>query len=126
MNLFFISIVEAIYIFYMYNYFYTTWYIHHPFELWLQDEKIHQLLKHPVSSEEYDSKICPLGNLVGILLPIWIMIRYFYKNKRIIRLLNKIIWITVFFTSLFLNMNAFIYLLPVYLAEFFYIQKTII
>ena len=119
-----VSIIEAIYIFYMYIFFKTKWYIHHPAELWLQKQNIGNWFKHPLSSDIYDSKICPLGNIVGVLLPIWILIKYIYRSNTKIQKVNIYIWITVFLVSLFMNLNAFIYLIPVFLIEYLHIYYS--
>ncbi len=123
MNFLVISIIESVYIFYMYNLFKTKLYIHHPLEIWLQEKKLGNWVKHPVSSDEYGSKICPLGNMVGILLPIWLVIRYIYRKNKSISTYNQLIWKIVFIVSLILNMNAFVYLLPIYLIEYLYVKN---
>ncbi len=110
-------IIQAIYIFYMFNLFKTRYSIHLPFEKITQ---FHTFLIHPINTGKYESKICPLGNLVGILLPIWIIFKLYYKNK-IINIANLIIWIIIVICSFIMNVNAFIYILPAAFLELYFI-----
>lgn len=107
------SIIESIYIIYFYNYFKTTIRFHHPFEKILTN---HDFLKHPISSSRYESKICKLGNIAGFLLPIWLIGRNFIEltHKKSI---NFLIMYSFALVSLLLNLNAFVYFLPLFLFE---------
>ncbi len=106
----------AFYVFYMLNYFKTTFYIHHPIEIWLQGKNMNSYFKHPISSGENSSKVCPLGNHVGVVLAIYLIIRYYFKANTL-KYLNCLIWTSVLGTSLVLNLNVFIYLFPAYLID---------
>ncbi len=108
--------ILAIYVYYMLNYFKTTYYIHHPLEIWLQGKKIHDYLRHPVGEEECSSKVCPLGNHVGLLLGFYLIFRYQIKPATR-KTANKVIWLSVLFGSLIMNLNVFIYLFPAYLVD---------
>ena len=68
----FFSFLEMLYIFYMMNIFKTKYSVHHPFEYIMG---IHNFIKHPINTGNYESKICFLGNIIGIILPVWILIR---------------------------------------------------
>lgn len=126
--LFLISLIESIYIFYMFNFFKTTIYFHHPLERRIQnrcnnEKKLSNLIMHPMNDDKYSSKICPLGNIAGCLLPFWIMfILYTTSNKnqpnfnRYIYL-NLFCWLTVGIIAGMLNLNAFIYLIPCFIFE---------
>jgi len=105
-----ISVIQGIYIFYMFNIFKTKYSIHHPFENLFN----HNLLKHPIKTGKYQSKICLLGKYVGIFLLFWFLIRHKYNNI----LCNNFIIISVAIGSLVMNMNAFIYYLPVLFIEY--------
>jgi hypothetical protein len=71
-----------------------------------------------------------LGNLAGYLLGAWILIRenFIYSinekhlliSKRKINQLNKILFIVVAILAFIMNLNAFIYLIPVFIYEIFY------
>lgn len=114
-----ITIVESTYIFYMYNLFKTKYSFHHPFEYIINSFNI-DFIKHPIYSGKYESKICNFGKFISILLIIWIWLRYYLNNyfkKNIIIFMNKIIFLNVLIFSLIMNINSFIYFIPVYIYE---------
>lgn len=117
------SIIESFYIFYMYNLFKTKISFHSPLEIIIQNKNINNFIKHPVSTGVYESKICPLGNYVSIVLVIWIILRIFLK-KNIIKI-NNLIFSIVLICTFILNVNSFIYFIPVYIYEFFIFPKLI-
>ena len=123
MNQIVISIIESVYIFYMYNLFKTKISFHSPLEILIQKNNINNFIKHSVSTGIYESKICPLGNYVSILLILWIISRNFIK-KNIISV-NNFIFSIVFICSFILNINSFIYLIPVFFYEFFIYPKLV-
>ena len=107
-----LSILEGIYIYYMYNFFKTKYSFNFPYEInWNLN-----FLKHS-KMDKYQSKICPLGNLVGILLLLWFCFR-FYINRY--KYYNKYIIYMIIIGSLFMNFNAFIYFIPIIIIEFYY------
>ena len=110
------SFIISVYVYFMLNTFKTSLYIHHPLEIWVQDQKISDYLRHPVKSEEVSSKVCPLGNIVGKLLGLFFILRNFLK-KRLNYNLSTIIWILTLLGSLIMNLNVFVYLLPAYLLD---------
>ena len=114
------NVMLSLYIYYMLNNFKTTYYIHHPFETWDQNKGLTSYLKHPIKSENYNSKVCSLGNDVGKLFAVFILFRDFMDNKWRIKL-SKISWNLILIGSLIMNLNVFIYLLPAYLVDTFYI-----
>lgn len=109
-----VSIIESIYLYYMFNHFKTTFAIHHPFEYLITQ---HNFLKHPISIDKYECKICPLGNLVGKIAPVWFIGRYFIKNEKIRERINTILISILVISCLFMNMNAFIYIIPIIIFE---------
>ena len=112
-----LSITEAIYIIYMFNFFKTNKSIHHPLERIIQ-KNIEGIFKHPVHTGKYQSKICEFGKLSSYGIAILIFLRNKYRKKT--KLLNTIVIAIVAIISFILNINAFIYLLPVFLLEYFY------
>lgn len=116
-----INIIEAIYICYMMNYFKTKYSLHLPLE---KITKYNKFLIHPINTGAYENKICPLGNLIGFLIPIWILIRVIYKKSKIVRNMNIIIWILIFIMSFIMNINAFIYFIPAFIIEFILLHNT--
>ena len=104
------SFLLGLYIFYMFNYFKTEYSIHHPYEYVFSSK----LLKHPIKTGRYESKICLLGNYVGIFLLFWYLIRDNIKNK----FCNNFVIVSVTIGSLLMNMNAFVYMLPLIIIEY--------
>lgn len=121
----YISIIEAIYVIYMMNYFKTNYSLHLPFEKITQ---YHKFLMHPINTGRYESKVCPFGNLSGFLIAIWIIIRIIYRYNKVVPYINMTIWFIVFTLSFIMNINCFIYLIPVFLLEiifyFVYFKKN--
>jgi len=109
-----ISLVESIYILYMFNYFKTSYQINHPYEITFLG--IHRFMKHPLDTNLYESKICPLGNITGYCLAIWFILRHYIKNNKV-KTINNIILNLIFFISIILNLNAFIYFLPIFIID---------
>ena len=127
MKLLILTIIEIIYVYFMLNFFKTTYSIHHPLEFILIN-KFPDFLKHPISKYDYSNKICPFGHFASNILVIYLIIRYFvynnYKIKYILKKINIVILIITAILSL-LNMNAFIYLFPYFIVEIF-IQLSIL
>ena len=75
--------------------------------------------KHTINTNHYESKICPLGNVSAYALAIWIILRDIgqFKKNKMIRKLNKVIFLFTAAVSFTMNLNSFIYLLPIYYYE---------
>ncbi len=106
----------------MYNLFKTNVSFHHPLEIMFQNKNLSEYLKHPISNGVYESKICKLGNDVSILIIFWLWYRLLYPKEYIIKY-NYLIFIIIFICSLLMNMNSFIYLLPIYVYELYIYPK---
>ena len=124
-KLFLITITEAIYLIYMYNYFKTTKSFHNPLEAILNNRVFSDFFKHPMYSGEYESKICKFGNLIGFLLAFWVILRYFInkhypKINDKVKLINKTIFTLVLIGALLMNFNAFIYYIPIFILELYF------
>lgn len=109
-------LAEAIYAIYMYNYFKTTLHIHHPLEYYFFGE-ISDFFKHPINSSKYESKICGFGNISGFIFGAYLASKLFINQNN---KLNNIIIGSVFIGSLLMNLNAFVYYLPIFIFELFY------
>ena len=109
----------------MYNIFKTTFSFHHPIEILISKMSIPDYLKHPIYSDVYESKICSFGKNVSILLIIWLIIRQNLNsvNFNYYRKINLIIFSLFLIGTLSLNMNSFIYLIPVFIYEFYQINN---
>lgn len=115
-----ITFLEAFYIIYMWNFFKTKYSVHNIWEAPLMNYKeIPGFFKHNINTNNYESKICPLGNVSGYALAIWIILRDIgqFKKNKIMRKLNKVIFLFTAVVSFTMNLNSFIYLLPIYYYE---------
>ena len=122
--IFFLNSIEGLFIFYMYNLFKTTVSFHHPFEILIQHQDVSDLFKHPVSTGLYESKICPLGKVVSYVLIAWLWLRLCIQDVSKRSLYNSVLFATVAVCSLLMNMNAFVYLLPVYMYEWLLVKRV--
>lgn len=118
----FTSILEGLYIIYMFNIFRTSKFIHHPFEQLLTN---HEFLKHPISDSTYNNKICNFGKVSSYFLFIWLIVRFKIKKYNVRTKINYLIWSVVAIIAFIMNMNAFIYLLPILIIELFLIKYKI-
>ena len=129
MNLYYYSLIESLYILYMYNLFKTNIFFQNPVEIFLQETifKGNKTMEHTINTVEYCSKICKFGKLISVILTILIYIRYIcIKNKNYtnINFFTKLTLILVIVFSLVLNMNAFIYLIPVFIYELYLLNNN--
>ena len=115
-NIILLTLIESIYVYYMYNIFKTKLSFHHPLEILIQNKELSDYLRHPISSGIYESKICKLGNDVSILIICWLWIRLLFKKDKIIKY-NYILFIIILICSLLMNINSFIYFIPIYIYE---------
>lgn len=128
-NIFYYSLVESLYILYMYNLFKTKNFVHNPLEIFLQNTifKDNDTMKHQIKQVQYSSKICKFGKFVSVILVILIYLRYYaivnnnYKN---LTFLTKLSLILIIMFSFILNMNAFVYLIPVFIYEIYIINNN--
>jgi len=102
-----ISVIQSIYIIYMFNFFETSRYFTHPFDVFTNNIP---LLDH----SKKENHLCLLGNIIGFLLPIWLVGRHTISSPE---KYNKIILNTILIVSLVSNMNAFLYFLPLYIID---------
>lgn len=109
-------ILLAIYLCYMFIFFKTQYSINHPYEIKIIG--LNNYLKHPINSVKYQSKICIFGKYAIIFLISFLIIKTFYN---IPKLLSKIILLITFILSL-MNMNAFLYLLPYFIIELYFLK----
>ena len=112
-----ISLVEAIYVIYMLNFFKTRYSFAHPLTYF--DNRI---LRHPIGkSSESQSQICPFGHVGAYIIAFFIIVRlitlrYNIINVNTLLLFNKLALMAVFILSL-LNFNAVLYLIPFFIIE---------
>ena len=106
------TFLEISYLTYMFYFFKTTFEIHHPLESSVVS--ISDYLKHPIKSGYYESKICLFGKHAMIGLLGFLSLRLFITIPPIV---NFIVVLVASILS-FLNLNAFLYLLPYIITEF--------
>jgi len=117
---FFVSIIEAIYVIYILNYFKTRYSLAHPLSYFEN-----KLLYHPIGrSDEPVSNICQLGNWGAYAIALYIIARVFIGKSSVFKILNKLVVFLVFVVSL-LNFNAVIYLLPYFAIEYLVISNKL-
>lgn len=120
MNYLLISILEAIYIIYMLNYFKTKYSLAHPLTYFDDD-----IFYHPIGvSGEPESKICKFGHIMSWYIGLGLIIRcILYQNniisKDIFISINRLIFFGILSVS-FLNLNAVVYLIPFFIIEYNY------
>ena len=122
------TFIEAFYIIFMWNYFKTKYSFHNIWEAPLMNlKKMPTFFKHAVNTGQYDSKICPLGNLSAFFLAAWVIFRDKLNdkyltifNKNVKNKFNKIVFFSVMILSFIMNLNAFIYFIPVFYYELYF------
>ena len=122
MNIVSLSVVHAIYIIYVLNYFKTRYNFAHPITYFNN-----KLLYHPIGmSDVPKSKVCKLGNILSWFLALFILIRavLFVYNSKLRKVLKQISLIGLILAIILsmLNFNVVIYLIPHFIIEI-YIQK---
>ena len=110
-----LSILMAIYIIYMLNYFKTTISFAHPLTYFNN-----KYLYHPIiNTKEKTNMICKLGNDAAWFIGLFLVLRFFLFDKSTIKKYSLIVYITILILS-FLNLNAVIYLLPYFIIEAYF------
>ena len=106
-----ISIIESVYVIYMFRYFKTT-YSFNLIPLKFLDEN--EYLKHQkIYSQEAVSHICPFGHDMAFVIAGFLILRNFIPC--LMKFNNWIIGLI--FLGCFLNFNCVVYFLPVLLTE---------
>lgn len=116
-----LSILEGVYLMYMYIFFKTTYSIHHPFEYMVVKT---DLWKHPINTGSYENKICNFGKYMSVIGAILFIYRGF--GNPVSSKVSKVIIITWLMVSFMSNINAFIYVLPIVAMEILYNKLTLI
>ena len=112
-----LTLLEAAYIVYMFNFFRTRYSVHHPLEAALTRDVA--LLRHPIATGAYESKICPLGSLVSVLVAGFLLARLLGcdRHPRAFAVATRVVFASLALGALLSNMNAFLYVLPLLLVE---------
>ena len=105
----------AFYLLFMFRYFKTSISFNHPLE-YIMINRIGEYYKHPLGIGLYESKICPFGQDIIILLILFVILR---SEFNWLKKYSKYVLIIAITISL-LNLNATIYLIPYFLFEYIY------
>jgi hypothetical protein len=114
-----ITIIEIVYIIYMFIFFKTHYSFNHPIEF-IIESKLPQFFKHSIYKNYYSNKICLFGKYAIVLLSFYLLIRYlmFDHYKNYFKKSTCIVLLITFILS-WLNMNAVVYLIPFFIVEFY-------
>ncbi len=115
MNKLLISIIESVYLIFMFHFFKTTC----DFNMSHMQNYDSYELKH-LKGEEYGLRICPFGRKVIVLLILLLLIRNFYEIPRVI----FVSLVISFVLSLVMNWNAVVYLMPIWLIEYWLYRES--
>ena len=107
-----ISILEAVYLIYMFHFFETSV----DFNIFASSE--HWLFNHLIGNEK-GLRICPFGRIVIIPFVIILILRNFSFIPISKYFMNMLLILS--FVMSFMNMNAVAYFIPVWLVELFII-----
>ena len=103
-----VSILESVYLLYMFHFFKTTF----DFNWNILPNFRNGIFKH-LNGNEYGLRICPFGRKSIFALILLLLIRNFYPISK------KIIFaaLVISFVLSLMNLNAVVYLIPVWLTE---------
>ena len=113
MNKLYISILESVYLVYMFRYFKTSI----NFDI-LKIYWANKYLKHDIQNN-YGLKICPFGQDIIFVLIFLLLFRLVYKFDK--TYIHYSLYIALGL-SLLMNWNAFVYLLPVFMVELYQVN----
>ena len=121
----YITVLVAVYIIYVLNYFKTTYSIATPLSYFK-----YKYMFHPIyNTKTNKSMICQFGHDASWFLALFLLTRiYIIKHKiiptkQIKQISTMVLW-SVFIVSL-VNLNAVVYLLPYFTLELLYIKNMI-
>lgn len=122
MNYILVNILEFFYILYFFTIFKTKYSIHHPFE-YINNN--FSFLKHPIYTGIYENKICIFGHMCAYLSSIYFLYRsiFYYNNNKKEYTTSTIILPLIMILSFIMNINSFIYLIPIFFIEFYLIYN---
>ena len=116
-----ISIFEAIYIIFMFNYFKTKVALDHGFilnllrNIGLYNNKLNHYTQSMYQLEESINMVCPFGHFISWFIGLFFIIRNYYPK---INKYNNIVLILLFIGS-WMNINVLVYLIPIFIIEIY-------
>ena len=125
MNLFLITIIESIYLYYMFHILKTKYTFHHPFEYLLTND-LGDYFQHPIGiTDNKRSKICKFGRDGSIMIIIYLYFRYIITKSELLSIktwkhFNRFVLLFIFILS-WMNLNSVIYFLPFILFDLYFV-----
>lgn len=114
------NIIQGIYMIYIFNYFETSYSWQTENNLNIQSKTlIPTWLLHPTHTN-VSSKICPLGNVIGWVYGLFLILRPVFGhhiNIHYINILSLIIIVAIMIGGYFLNFNVVVYSVPIFISE---------
>ena len=120
------TIIECIYLYFMFTKFKTTLTCNHPLE-YIMIRNLGKYFEHPISNTEYSNKICPFGKTAIQFLILYLVVRMFIIKLYplvAIKKFNFYILIITLIISL-MNMNALLYLVPFFIFDIYMLNKIV-
>ena len=118
-NIIFYSILEAIYVIYILNYFKTKYSLAHPLSYFDSS-----YFAHPIGvSETPISNICTFGHQGSWVLAAFILLRICFIKSKYTKYFSIFVLIIVASLSL-LNLNAVVYLIPYFIFESYLLKNN--
>ena len=108
-----ISIIETIYLIYMFHFFKT--HLDFNFLPQLSFTQKHDFFKH-LNDDTYGLRICPFGRIIIFLLIGILLLRNFVIYGKISKIMMIVVLVITFLLSL-MNLNALVFLIPVFILE---------
>tara|TARA_B100001093_G_scaffold274816_1_gene262704 strand:+ start:1408 stop:1803 length:396 start_codon:yes stop_codon:yes gene_type:complete len=126
-NFLILSLVEAIYVVYMMNFFKTKYSLAHPLTYFEN-----KMLYHPIGkSDKPICNICPLGNYGSIAIAVYVILRWILfvklnksKDRKNLKLFSIFALVLVILLCM-LNFNAVVYLIPYFATEIYIIRNIL-
>ena len=115
-KIFFISIIEAIYIIFMFNYFKTKKPLDTGYILNKLGIKNSYFQHNTIEFEEPTNMVCPFGHFISWFIGLFLIVRNYLP---VLKKNNKMFLILLFIGSL-MNFNVFIYLIPIFIIELYF------
>ena len=111
------TFILTVYILYILIFFKTSFSIHHPLEVVLQNRSLGNFLSHPISTGKYESKICPFGKLIAGIFAIWLIYRTGISPLRSV-IWSKRFWFAFLFGAALMNPNVLVYIFPAFIFDY--------
>ena len=117
----FLSLLHALYIIYVLNYFKTTYNFAHPITYFTNS-----LIHHPIGKSSVPkSKVCRLGKILSWYLALFIFLRGILLEKKLyVSLIKKIslVVLVIAIAMSMMNFNVVLYLIPHFIIEVYIVK----